>query len=288
MDIIYSNKQLIGNFIIHQLYLNNELNQHNTETKKLNKFQQLYPHSVLSKYIETPIHVKDISPIEIYKFYQPIYFPNLQLNQLITQRQLENLKQLCQTLNIWSKTEIYVPNNLHKKISCIDKEFQYYKFNIFGSYYHLNQSIIPTMYIHKYRNIMICNIQDICVFWRNIYLFYYKSYNRKTLKEFKNVYKKFVMRNIIKIITELKEYSNNINDIFLEINCHNTLEETINNIKYIESGLVEYNLNHYRIIEPYCKRINDISNMKNKYPKCFLVNESKKLITFEFELLKYL
>jgi len=282
---------LIGDYIKNQLYKYNELDKQNEETKKLIKFKQLYPHSILSKYLENNKNYlnqnTNSNGRDIYKFYQPIYFPNF--NGIdINQSKLEQLTKLCQTLNIWSKSKILIPNSLNKNIKCIEKDFYYYKFNLFGSYYYSNSNKIPKMYIHKYRNHILLNIQDICVFWKNIYLNLYETYNKDTLKQFKKTFKHFIFKSgIIK----------NINQEMLIQIYFDRMNKKINKFELIENELIGIHLNNYNKVEPYCKRIIDSNNLELNskiqnsnliYPKCFNVKESNRFITFEFELLKYL
>lgn len=280
---------LIGNYIKNQLYKYNELNKQNNETKKLIKFQQLYPHSILSKYLENNKdylinnNLVSINPRDIYKFYQPIYFPNFNEKEIINQSKLEELTILCQTLNIWSKSKILLPNILNKNINCIEKDFYYYKFNLFGSYYYSNQSKIPIMYVHKYRNSVLLNLNDICIFWKNIYLNLYETYNKDTLKQFKKTFRQFILKS--GIIKKLNQ------QMFIQI-YFDKMNKKIVKYEMIENKI---ELNNYNKVEPYCKRIIESNNhnldLKSKnieYPKCFNVKESNRFITFEFELLRYL
>ena len=280
---------LIGNYIKNQLYKYNELNKQNNETKKLIKFQQLYPHSILSKYFENNKdylinnNLASINSRDIYKFYQPIYFPDFNEKEIINQSKLEELTKLCQTLNIWSKSKILLPNSLNKNINCIEKDFYYYKFNLFGSYYYSNQSKIPIMFVHKYRNSVLLNLNDICIFWKNIYLNLYETYDKDTLKQFKKTFRHFIFKS--GIIKKLNQ------QMLIQI-YFDRMNKKIEKYEMIENKI---ELNNYNKVEPYCKRIIEINNdnldLKSKnieYPKCFNVIESNRFITFEFELLKYL
>ena len=281
---------LIGDYIKNQLFKYNELDKsiENNETKKLIKFKQLYPHSILTKYIENinlnPIHKKELNGKEIFKFYQPIYFSNFNEKNIntivINQSKLEQLTKLCQNLNTWSKSKILLPNNFNKNINCIEKDFYYYKFNIFGSYYYLNQSQIPIMYVHKYRKSVLLNVSDICLFWKNIYLNLYEIYDKNTLKQFKKRFRHFIFKSGI-----IKNYINQSEQKFIYIQF-DTLNKKFDKYTFIGEKL---DLKTYNKVEPYCKRINDIEfeTIKN-YPKCFNVKETNRFITFEFGLLKYL
>lgn len=229
-------------------------------------------------------NMMELSEKDIYKYYQPIYFSNFNKKDIetieINQSKLEQLTKLCQILNTWSKSKILLPNNLNKNIKCIEKDFYYYKFNIFGSYYYLNENKIPIMYVHKYRKSVLLNVSDICIFWKNIYLNLYEIYDKNTLKQFKKSFRHFIFKSGI-----IKNCINQSDHKFIYIQF-DTINKTFSKYKIIADKI---DLNNYNKVEPYCKRINDIQFETIKsYPKCFNVNENNRFITFEFELLKYL
>jgi len=297
------NIELIGKFIykqLYSLYINGGKNKKNSNVRKLIKFKELYPNSILSKYIKIEEITdngieKGINYKEIYNFYKDIYFCDYKTKiyyKKINEETLNKLMKLCKKMNIWKKTEIYNYKIKDEAISCIEKPFTYYKFSLFGSYY-LQKDItkMKYIYIHKSNGSIIVNIKDIFIFWRNIYFNLYTFYDKQSLYDFKKCYKEFLYTNIIPLIIELIDINNDIDliDKYVYIKGN---DKCLKNVIIIVNGLDNINIERYDKFEPYCLRIqNEINNNRSdnvKYPKCFDIKEEDKLITFEFDLLRFL
>jgi len=281
-NILIMNKEIISKFIFNELF----------KHKTISKYKDIpNTNSIFNKLLDNYYHPIEID--QIYRFYQPLYFKNYQIddNITITNVHLNQLKELCYQLNVFKKVEIPLPDNIYnqKNITCSNQSFYYYLFNLFGTYYYptshnsIFNGIYPFYIRSDTQSCYVC-VEYISIFWKDLYFFSkYKS------QVFKQKYCELMYQTIIPLIVKnsiKKRYY-----IQIQFPFEISKNQSNSDYEYYSKEELQFKLNDYVGYNNPLIQMVSFEKKKpqsNVFDKCFTSNSQSRRITFEFNLLNTL